>query len=619
MQTVKRNQSRSQKLARMGLWLGGLLLIAACEGRTRSPSDDGTPGLSGSGHVAIVNLYQGAAESPIGSGLFPQPSGQTFIGLLESLTEIEEDKRARSVFVDLRGRSFGFARSKEIGERLSRINKRIPVICHTHEIDNATLWLLSHGCSKVWLSAAGGVATVGIGAELSYLKGAFDKFGVQADMLAMGKYKSGAEALTRAGPSEASLNNLLNTLSDLRNEWHDGITIDRKEPEERVLLAEDGPWSPKRAKELGLVDHVGFSDQALKAAKKAGNTDKQKIAFGYGKSENQESPTAGLLRLLLGSGERSRGSDRIAVVPAVGGITMTSGGPFGGGEGITAAAMTKTLARLREDDAVRAVVMRMDSPGGSPLASDLIWREMMLTREKKPVIVSIGGMSASGGYYIACGATKIVASSTAIVGSIGVFGGKIVLGEAFGKLGITHFPVAASPEEGAAARANHMSPMTPWDDATRERVRDSMQRIYDLFVERVAEGRGMPTDRVYATAEGEIFLAPVGKERGLIDEIGGLDLALEIARKEGDLPQDIPVVVEGAAESILEALLLGPEPAASEVEAALRRYEERRMQSVAQWALGGNLEELRPFAAAISPLLAGESVVAALPYAIDIH
>jgi protease-4 len=244
---------------------------------------------------------------------------------------------------------------------------------------------------------------------------------------------------------------------------------------------------------------------------------------------------------------------------------------------------------------------------------------MMLLREEKPLIVSIGGMSASGGYYIACGATTIVASSTAIVGSIGVFGGKIVLGGALEKLGVTHFPIGASPEDGAAIRANHMSPMTPWDDATRERVRDSMQRIYDLFVERVAEGRDMPAEKVYATAEGEIFLAPTGKKRGLIDEIGGLEKAIEIARKEANLSGDIPVVVEGAADSLLEALLLGPEPAASEIEAALRRYEQRRLEATAKWALGSHVEELRPFAAAISPLFEGESVVAALPFAIEIH
>lgn len=597
-----------------------VLLASGCDGRSRSSDGEDKPGLSGRGHVAVVNLSQGAAENPISAGLFPAPTGQTFYNLLDSLDEIQKDDKSQSVFVRLRGNQFGFARSKEIGDRLARLKKKKPVVCHTHEIENATFWMLNRGCSEIWVSAAGSVPTVGIGAELSYLKGAFDKAGIQADMLAMGKYKSGGEALTREGPSEDSLNNLKDTLRDLRQEWLAGASEDAQDPKLRKERVEDGPWSPLRAKELGLVDHVGFEDQALDAAMKLGGTDKEKIAYGYGKAAAQESPAAGLLRLLLGSGERARTKDRIAIVPALGSITMSAGGPFGGGDGITAAAMTKTLERLREDDSVRAIVMRMDSPGGSPLASDLIWREMMLTRKEKPVIVSIGGMSASGGYYIACGATKIVASSTAIVGSIGVFGGKIVLGGALEKMGVNHVPIAASPEDGAAARANHMSALTPWDDATRERVRQSMRRIYDLFVERVAEGRKMPKDEVYATAEGEIFLARTGKKRGLIDEIGGLEHAIEVARKEAKLSDDIPVVVEGAAESILEALFLGPEPAASEIEAALRRYEERRLEAMAKLALGEqSIANLRPFAAALSPLLEGETVVAALPFAIEIH
>src|SRR5690606_5543307 len=127
----------------------------------------------------------------------------------------------------------------------------------------------------------------------------------------------------------------------------------------------------------------------------------------------QEAPIAELVRVLAGANDRRRHQPRIALLPALGSITMNAEGPFGSASGITAQAMTKTLRKLREDRSVRAIVMRMDSPGGSPLASDLIWREMMLARQVKPVVVSIAGMSASGGYYIACGATKIVASKAA--------------------------------------------------------------------------------------------------------------------------------------------------------------------------------------------------------------
>lgn len=596
-----------------------LSLLLSCQGRSRGEHDVGKAALSGDGFIATVDLSAGAPEGSEGMGFFPT-GALTFTQLIGDLDAALKDRETRAVFVRLRGHSFGISQSKELGEKLAKFRKKkLPVVCHSHEIDNSTLWLFSQGCSEAWVSSAGGVSTVGIGAELSYLKGAFDKVGIKADMLAMGKYKSGGEALTRSEPGEESLRNLRDTLADLRTQWLDGVSQGKKDPEIRKQQAEDGPWSPERAHALGLVDRVGYEDQALDSAREQGGTEKTKEVFGNAAGQRETSPAAEIVRLLSGSGSREKRKRRIAVVPAVGAITMSAGGPLGGSEGITAAAMTRTLRRLREDDAVRAVVMRMDSPGGSPLASDLIWHEMMLLRKEKPVIVSIAGMSASGGYYIASGATKIVSSPTAIVGSIGVFGGKIVLGGALSKLGVTSFQVAASPEAGASARATHMSPMSPWDEATRERVRGTMRSIYDLFVARVAEGRGMKAADVYATAEGEIFLATTGKKRGLIDELGGIERALAVAREEAHLPEDIPVVVEGASESILESLLLGPEPDAQEVEGALARFETRRLQAATNWALGGVASELEPFRAAVSPLLVGESVVAALPFSIKIH
>lgn len=607
--------------ARRACILGAIVLssLIGCQGRSRS-SEGERAGLAGDGYISIVNLSAGAPESPVGSGLFPASPNQSFVGLIRELGRIENDRKVRGIFVKLRGAKFAFAQAREIGETLARVRKKHPMIhCHTHDVDNAMLWLLRRGCSDIWVSDAGSVDTVGIGAELSYLKGAFDKAGIKADMLAMGKYKSGGEALTRTGPTEESLGNLQNTLADLRTQWLEGVSDGAQEAALLKKRIEDGPWSPKVAQELGIVDFVGFEDEALSALKDAAGAHETKVGFGAGMKARAASPAAEIVRFLSGDGKRQRSRDHIAVVPAIGSITMSSSGPFGGGDGITAAAMTKTLRRLREDEAVRAIVVRMDSPGGSPLASDLIWREMMLTREQKPVIVSIGGMSASGGYYIASGASTIVASPAAIVGSIGVFGGKIVLGGAFEKLGVTHHQVAASPEEGAAARAAHLSPLSEWDEATRERVRGTMRRIYDLFVERVAEGRNLPKEKVYSTAEGEIFLATVGRERGLIDELGGIEKALSLARQQAKLPENIPVTIEGAEESILESLLLGPDASESEVEAALLSFERRRFERLGTFAFGEHVTTLLPFAAAIAPLLEGEHVVAALPYSLELR
>lgn len=609
----------STKGARPRTWSAALSLFAfaflagGCDGR--APQQQ-----TSRGHLALIHLAMGAPESPLGDGFFPQPASESFLGLMRSIQEAERSPKTRGVFVSLRGTTVPLSQAKEVGESLSRIRERkLPVICHTHEIDNATFWLLSRGCSEIWVSAAGAVSTVGIGAELGYIKGAFDKLGVVPQMLAIGKYKSGGEALTRTEPSEESLGNLQKTLSDLRNQWLEGVTQGHENTQARRHHVEDGPWTPKRAAELGLISRVGFEHEALSHAKEISKTEATESIFGAPSTDPSESPAAAIVRLLAGADKRQKNQTRIAVVPAVGSITMAAGGPLGGGGGITAAAMTRTIARLRKDDAVKAIVIRMDSPGGSPLASDLIWQEVMLARETKPVVVSIGGMSASGGYYIASAATRIVASSTAIVGSIGVFGGKIVLSPALAKVGITHYPVPASPEEGAAARAGHLSPLTFWDEPTQERVRQSMQGIYDLFVARVAEGRGLSAEHIASTAEGEIFLAPVGKSRGLIDEIGGILRALTLARELAHVPESTPVVLEGAGESLFESLLLGPEPGAQEVEAALFRFERARLQSASRWSFQQGLATLEPFAAVLAPLLAGENVVTALPFTLRIR
>jgi protease-4 len=193
----------------------------------------------------------------------------------------------------------------------------------------------------------------------------------------------------------------------------------------------------------------------------------------------------------------------VAVIPAQGAIAMESGGAFESG-GITAKALTKTLRRLKKDESVKAVVLRIDSPGGSALASDLLWHELRELKKVKPLVVSVGGMAASGGYYMACAADRIIAEPTSIVGSIGVFGGKIVLSSALEEVGVHTETFPASPEPGAAARAAAQSPFSAWDDATRERIRAEMQSVYDLFITRVSDSRKMPREKVEEHAQGRI-------------------------------------------------------------------------------------------------------------------
>jgi protease-4 len=288
--------------------------------------------------------------------------------------------------------------------------------------------------------------------------------------------------------------------------------------------------------------------------------------------------------------------------------------------GISAKSMQRIIKRLTNDDSVKAVVLRIDSPGGSALASDLLWHDLMELRKKKPLVASVGDLAASGGYYLACAATKVVAPRTSIVGSIGVLGGKIVVDDALAQVGVHAETIPASTAPGAANRAGYESPLTPWDDATREKVRRSMESIYELFLSRVAEGRGVPVDAIRAVAEGRIWSGAQGLKLHLVDELGGLGRSLALARQLGRLPDDIPVRVEGIQETLLENLLSDEDQSTANttseaaVEAALLRIAERR-----HLVLDHVAAPLRPYIASLAPLLEGENVVAALPYGIVVR
>ena len=335
----------------------------------------------------------------------------------------------------------------------------------------------------------------------------------QVDFLHVGRFKSGPEPLTHEGPSPEAREALQVCLGSIRDSWLELAT----DPGARAAL-EAGPWSPLEAKARGLVNEVGYESDALAEAKKLAKAEAREVVFGPRSGANKGGlDICEIVRVIAGGGDGVGDKPHIAVVPAQGAITTDSGGPLASG-GIPPAAMVKTLRKLAKNDAVKAVVIRIDSPGGSPLASDLIWHELMELRKKKPVIASVGGMAASGGYYIAAGAQRIIAEPGSIVGSIGVFGGKLVLGPALSEVGVNSFTFPANPAPGSGERAAYLSPLTPWDEPTRERGGRG-GRNFDLFIS-LGEGRKMPADKGWRLPR-PVWSATQGLERGLVDEIGG--------------------------------------------------------------------------------------------------
>jgi len=592
------------------------LLLAACTARPRH-SDGSKPHdapKADEPRLVELDLSAGAPTSSDGSALFRTPAAQTYTGLVRIIGRAANDDKVRGLFVRLGEASFDFAESEELSRLLGQLRaKSKPVLCHAHALNNSSALLTARGCSRVWLSPAGEVSTIGIAAQMLYFHGIFAKLKVDVDFLHMGKFKSGAEPMTREGPSEEARASLVETLAAIRGAWLDESNEVKKSDVLRSAL-EHGPWSAGEALEHSLVDEIGFENEALEAAKKAAKVSAVEVSFGPHAKGSGGIGIGDLLRVVSGASSSGDGQPHVAVVPAEGAITMEAGGPLQRG-GITARALGKTLRRMRGDDSVKAVVLRIDSPGGSPLASDLLWHDMMELRKKKPIIVSVGNMAASGGYYIACAAQRIFAERTSIVGSIGVFGGKINVAPALEQFGVHAETFAASSEPGAAERAAMNSPLTAWDDPTRERVRAHMQGIYDLFIARVAHGRHMGVEQVRASAEGHIWSGDQGRERGLVDEIGGLSEALAAARKAAHLDADTPVTVEGGRESLLDSLLLGDDASDSDAAEAFNRLS----AAPATRLLSEVPEELRAFVSGTASLAEGEHVAVALPFALRIR
>lgn len=592
------------------------LALFACDGRPKSEGPKTEPPKKIGPAVAVLDLSQGVPEEEK-VGLFGGGSpNRSFDALLRLLTDVRQDKggRTKGVFVKLGSAPIGAARSTEIGEALAAIKETKKVYCHADGLSNATLMLASKGCSSIWISPAGGVESIGIAAQIVYLhKFLTERIGLNIDFLQVGKFKGAEEPLTRDGPSPEARASLMGVLTDLRASWTQNIGMAR--PRVTADMVEDGPWSPEKAKLLGIIDEIGYADDCAKKLRAETGAVRDRIVFGRGAAQD-DGDLEEVVRALAGE---SSATGPVALVRAIGSISMDSGGSgvLGGRSGISEKEFDKVITKLERDDDVKAVVVRIDSPGGSALASDLMWHHLVALRKKKPLVFSVGDMAASGGYYLASSADYIFAEPMSIVGSIGVVGGKIGGVDALESIGIhaETFP-ANDQKPGAAARAAYESPLSKWDDATRARVLDGMTSVYELFLSRVAEGRStrgrtMTVDQVAANAEGRIFSGRDGKTRGLVDELGGLGAAIAKARELAKLDADALVATVHGEGGLFESL----EPGGADEKAAAVTARASSPLGLLERAA----PDVVPFVTSLAPLAEGERTVVAVPFALTVR
>lgn len=389
-------------------------------------------------------------------------------------------------------------------------------------------YALASAFEEIWLQPGGDLGLVGVALEATFLRGALDKLGIQPQIDQRHEYKNAADRLMRTEFTEAHRESLGRLAASLFDEAVRAIAGGRRLSPERIReLVDGGPRTAAEALGAGLVDRLGYRDQAYAAARErcrpdAGDEIQLLFADLWHRRRRPHVPARVRPHVALVDARGSIGSGRSRRTPM--GRSM--------GSDTVATHLRAALA----DDHARALVLYVDSPGGSAVASEVIWRELVRIREAgKPVVVSMGAVAGSGGYYIACPADVIVALPGTLTGSIGVFGGKLVIADLLERIGIT----TGAVQEGEHARM--FSPRRVFDAAERERLGASLDAIYTDFVSKVAEGRRRPYAEIEPIARGRVWTGRDARDIGLVDELGGLRDAVRIARRRAGLADDAPV------------------------------------------------------------------------------
>jgi protease IV len=448
--------------------------------------------------------------------------------VLASLEHAKTDTKIKGIFLDLSSVSGGYAMLREIREKLLEFKTESgkPVIAYSDGYTQGSYYVAT-AANEIYLQPKGDFDYRGLRTEYMFLKGMFAKLDVDMQFIrgSNNKFKSFGEIYTEEKMSPANREQVRLLLDGFWSEHRAAVSSSRSISEEKLdRIAEDlQVRNAPTALELGFVDGLMFRDEVLDLLRERMDLKKDKDINTADLRTYSRSFTPGKVK---GEGEKSTGKDKLAVIFAEGGIAMgkSSDGTIGG------ASLSKTIREAREDSTVKAIVLRVNSPGGSGLASDIIWREVQLAREVKPVVVSMGNVAASGGYYIAAPATKIFAEPTTVTGSIGVFGIIPNLEGFFkNKIGITF------DGEKTHKYADMMTTSRALTAEERLVIQGYIDDFYDGFLERVATGRNMTLAQVDSVGQGRVWTGIDAKRLGLVDELGGLEDAIDAAAEMAGL------------------------------------------------------------------------------------
>lgn len=521
--------------------------------------------------VAVFDLDGPIIERPADFSLFggDDLDAPTLRSVIKRMHRARDDERVRGVLITFgAATSFNLAQAQELRDavaELRRAGKRVFVYADGY--DTAT-YTVASAATNVCLLPAGEMSIPGVGVETMFYRGGLDKLGVTPDFVQVGEYKGAEEPYTRTAPSD-ELRGEMNRLVDaMFNQIVDGIADLRGLSRDTVRRAiDDTMVTGEQAKERGFVDHL-LDQDGLRPLLEGELGGEVNLLADYGEKPKEEIDFGNIFSLLKAMNKKPEetGGPKVALVYAEGVITDGEGeaGLFDSG-GVGSERMREAFRSALKDETVKAVVIRIDSPGGSALASEVMWQSARRVAAKKPVIVSVGGMAASGGYYLASAGDYIYADPAAIVGSIGVVGGKFVMKDLFEKLGLTTETFARG------RNADLFSSTKAWDDRQRKLIRQSMQQVYEQFTQRILTTRSGKIQDIDKVARGRIFLAPEAHKLGMVDAIGGLESAIVHAAGKAGLEEGKYEVKVLPQPKTLADLLQGEGGTGAEAQAAAAR------------------------------------------------
>lgn len=499
--------------------------LAADEPVTASPSDKSRNRESRIdwAEIELTGTYPEGTSMP---GLFGDLV-ESLPTCMDRLHQAARDKSIKGVLLHINGVSIGWARLNELHTAIAEVKAAgKPVWARMDDASNMD-YLLAASCDRIIVPESGTLMLTGLRAEVTFFKNLFEKLDIKADMLRVGAFKSAAEPYTRTEMSDEFRLEVESILDDYYATMVSQVATARKLPEETVKgIIDEGLIGAPRAKELGLIDDVAYEDQLLTLIAGGDESIDVRLREDYRKKKmSTELDLFSLMQLLSGSPSDSGSTrPRIAVIRLEGSIVGGSD-PLSlfAESSISSDKIVPLIHKLSKDDNVKAIVLRVDSPGGSALASDLIWRA--LEASGKPVIASMGDTAASGGYYISMGADWIFAEPGTLTGSIGVVGGKIALDGLMKKAGVTTSVIRRG------RNSTVMSMTQSFSDTERESMQRMLNSIYEQFTQKAAAGRKMDVDKLEPLARGRVYTGRRAKELGLIDELGTLADAIAHARK----------------------------------------------------------------------------------------